>query len=295
MPDKKIAVNNPKKPAKPPSAQPAEAPEQSPATEDAWRFIVNLPRTRIPRRSSLAPAVAERLSEAEMIERLRRFEMFEPLPDAILKKLAKSASIQVYRAGDRLWNQGEPNERVVFIEQGLAKTARRTRGGDSRTFGLYGPGDSMGIYAIWAGMKYPTDAWAMSDGMAVIQLDPLTLLQCAEKQARLSVALMAEISRFTEALVHKIEIVGAGSISERVAALMVMLVDRYGIEVGEGKACLPVYLTLEQIGEIVDSRLETVNRVLVKWKRQGWLTVNTSGYHFLHFDNVRALLPEFPA
>lgn len=285
-------MNNPKKPATPPPAQPTQQPDAVPVPEDAWRYIVNLPRTLVQRRSNAAPITSTPLNEAEMIERLRRFEMFEPLPEAILRNLARTASIRVFRAGERLWNQGEPNECVVFIEQGLARTARRTRGGSNRTFGLYGPGDSMGIYAIWAGMKYPTDAWAMSDGMAVIQIDPVTLLQCAEKQPRLSVALMAEISRFTEALVHKIEIVGARTTSERVAALMVMLVNRYGIEVGEGKACLPIYLTLVQIGEIVDARLETVNRVLGQWKRQGWLKVTANGYHFEHFDQIRALLPE---
>ncbi len=255
------------------------------------KAAVGLPRRLLWRRNRLTPLPAGQPDTQERAERMRRFEIFANLPDPILARLAAEASIQVFRAGEYLWHQGEPNRRVLFIEQGLAKTARRGRGGANRTYGLYGPGDSMGIYAIWAGMKYPTDAVAMSDGMTAVLLDPDTLVGCAEKQPLLAAGLMAEIGRFTEAFIRKIEIVSAGTVPQRVATLMAMLVERYGAEAKDGKARQPIYLTLEQIGEIVDARVETVARVLGTWKRQGWLSIDADGYHFTHFDKVRSLTP----
>lgn len=259
---------------------------------NAQRFTVDLPRRLFLRRNRLAPLPAGQPSREELMARMRRFEMFAKLPDILLSKLAASAGIAVFRAGEYLWRQDEPNRQILFIEQGLAKTARRGRGGANRTYGLYGPGDSMGIYAIWAGMKYPTDAVAMNAGMTAIRLDTDALVQCAEKQPLLSAPLMAEIGRFTEAFIRKIDIVSAGTVPRRMATLMDMLVERYGMA-GEGdSARLPINLTLEHIGEIVDARVETVARVLSRWKRQGWLAVSDDGYHFRHLGKLQSLLPD---
>lgn len=255
-------------------------------------FSVDLPRSLIWRRNRAAPLPTEQPAVEELAARMARFEIFAQLPQELLLQLAGDARIQVFRAGEYLWHQGEANHMVLFIEQGLVKTARRIRQGLTRTYGLYGPGDSMGIYAIWAGMKYPTDAVALNDGMRAIVLQAETLLKYAREQPRLTEPLMEEISRFTESFIRKIEIVSAGTVAQRIATLMLMLVTRYGTESGEGSAHLPIYLTLNHIGEIVDARLETVARILGDWKRQGWLSMDGDGFSFTRFDQVRALLPD---
>lgn len=256
------------------------------------KFAVDLPRSLTWRRNRPAPPPPGQPDAKELAQRMRQFEIFARLPDALLLKLAASASIRVFRAGEYLWHQDEPNNRVLFIERGLAKTSRRIRAGLTRTYGLYGPGDSMGIYAIWAGMKYPTDALALNDGMTAIALSPEALVECAKNQPLLSATLIAEIGRFTESFIRKIEIVSAGTVPQRMAALLLWLLERYGTQSPDGKANLPIYLTLEHIGEIVDARVETVARALGDWKRRSWLTMDGDGFHFERFDLVRALLPE---
>lgn len=255
------------------------------------RFDLDLSRRAFLRRNRLTPLQSGQPDREELISRIQRFEIFEHLPAAILQILASSARIGVFRAGEYLWHQDEPNQRVLFIERGLAKTSRLSPVGVNRTYGLYGPGDSMGIYAIWAGMKYPTDAVAMNDGMTAIILDSLALLKCAEKHPSMATPLMTEFSRFTESFIRKIEIVSAGTVSKRVAMLMLMLAERYGKPTGDSGMHLPLNLTLAQIGEIVDARIETVARLLSRWKLQGWLSVGDDGLHFNRMDKVKSLLP----
>ncbi|MCP5276742.1 MAG: Crp/Fnr family transcriptional regulator [Thiobacillus sp.] len=262
-----------------------------PNTNRKSPFDVDLPHRLFLRRQRAALPPTGQPGREELIERLRKFGMFADLPKDILHKLAASAHVGTFRAGEYLWRQGEANSRVLFINQGLAKTTRQVRGGASRTYGLYGPGDSMGIYAMWAGMTYPTDAVAMTDGMTAIVLSSAALLKCAHRQPRLAAPMMTEIGRFTESFMRKIEIVSAGSVPQRLAVLMDMLVERYGNTSEAHAAHLPIHLTLEQIGEIVDARLETVARVLSRWKRQDWLRVNKDGFHFTRMDKVRSLLP----
>lgn len=255
-------------------------------------FAVDLPRRVFRRIKRHAPLPSGQPGKEELTKRMQRFPLFAELPLRVLAELVSAASVQAFRAGDYIWRHGEPDRRVMFIEQGLVKACRRNRKGVSRTYGLYGPGDSMGIFAIWAGMIYPTDAVAMNDGMMAIFIETDAMLKFAEKYPRLAGLLRVEIGRFADAFIHKIEIVSAGTVPQRLAVLMTLLIERYGVEKKGNKARLPITLTLEQISEIVGVRLETVARILSGWKKEGWLKIDSSGCHFARLDKVRELLPD---
>ncbi|MBE7421886.1 MAG: Crp/Fnr family transcriptional regulator [Zoogloeaceae bacterium] len=262
------------------------------AAETGKDFTVELPRRVFRRIKRHTPLPSGQPGKEELMKRAQRFALFSTLPARVLAELVSAASVQVYRAGEYIWRHNEEDRRVMFIEQGLVKAARRNRQGVSRTYGLYGPGDSMGIFAIWAGMRYPTDAVAMNDGMTAIFIDTDAMLKFAEKYPRLASPLRIEIGRFADAFIHKIEVVSAGAVPQRLAVLMTLLIDRYGVEKKGNKARLPITLTLEQISEIVGVRLETVARILSGWKKQGWLTIDANGCHFTRLDKVRELLPD---
>lgn len=223
---------------------------------------------------------------------MKRFEMFAGLASGTTTALADSAHVWVYNAGEYLWQQGEPNRSVLFIEEGLAVTSRKVREGMQRIYGLHGPNDSMGIYAIWTGLRYPTDAQVLNQDLRVIRLDTDTLLECAKHDPQLISALLTEVSRFTDAFISKIDIVSAGTVTQRIARLVCHLVERYGVRTRGGVPHLPFRLTLEQIGRIVDSRFETVARILGGWKRQGWLSIEDEGFYVPGLDQLTVLLAE---
>lgn len=92
-------------------------------------FVADLPRNLAWRRKRTAYPPPVQPCVEELARRMRRFEIFEHLPNDILLTLAIAASIHEFRAGEYLWRQGEPNRRVLFIEQGLAKTSRKNLAG----------------------------------------------------------------------------------------------------------------------------------------------------------------------
>jgi CRP/FNR family transcriptional regulator len=246
---------------------------------------------RSPTQHRLAPATPE-----DILRRLRQCQLFAGLADAILAPLATHCQVTSFRAGETLWRRDDAADRVLFIETGLAKTARRNSLGVSHTFGLHGPGDSLGIYALWAGMRYPTDAVALSQGMTALVVEASPILAAARRHRALAERMAAEIGRFTEAFIDKIEIVSAGSIEKRIATLMSMLLERFGApraqraDAAPEQARLPIGLTLELVGEIVDARIETVARVFGAWKRAGWLGMDAGGWDFKRLAALRAVL-----
>lgn len=148
----------------------------------------------------------------------------------------------------------------------------------------------MGLYAFWAGMGYITDAVALNDGVNVITFGAGEISRLAEQNPQFSRNLKDEVTRFSQAFIHKIEIISAGTIEQRLAVLLLQLVDRYGVDREGEQVRLPVFLTQAQISEIIDARIETVARSVSQWKRAGWLTLDAHGWHFNCLDKLRGLL-----
>lgn len=170
----------------------------------------------------------------ELAKGLRHFELFEGVPQTVLQMVAAGAQLRTFHQGEFLLQRGDPARTIVLIGSGFVKASRRNRNGASKTYGLLGPGDSMGLYAFWAGMRYPTDAIALVEGVMLIIIDAGEISDLAEQYPRLSRNLNGEVTRFSEAFINKIEIISAGSIEQRLAVLLLQLVGRHGVD-GQGE------------------------------------------------------------
>ena len=243
----------------------------------------------IPIKPGAVTGPALRAEAPTLTERLRRFALFAHLPARAMADIAAATRVLECPPGTWLWRRGDPSLQVLFIERGLASTSRRAREDVDRTYGLYGPGDSMGLHAVWAGMRYPTDAQVLNNPLTALCLETPALVRCAERQPELAEPLMVEVGHFTESFIRKIDIVSAGSVHRSMAMLLAMLIERHGVSTGDNAACLPYKLTLAQIGGIADARIETVARVFSQWKKQGWLAVDSEGFHILELDRLHAL------
>jgi len=241
------------------------------------------------RATAIVPVQSPQIERTELAKRLRHFELFAGVPQAVLRTVAAGAQLRTFRQGEFLWQRGDPARTIVLIGSGLVKASRRNRNGASKTYGVFGPGDSLGLYAFWAGMRYPTDAIALNEGVILIIIDAGEISDLAEQYPQLSRNLTGEVTRFSEAFIDKIEIISAGSIEQRLAVLLLQLVGRYGVDGRGEQARLPVFLTLVQISEIIDARIETVARALGRWKRAGWLIIDAHGWHFSRLDKLREL------
>ncbi|HUW37092.1 MAG TPA: Crp/Fnr family transcriptional regulator [Rhodocyclaceae bacterium] len=247
-------------------------------------------RARFVSGSRLRPLPLVQPEKGELVRTMRRFELFSKLPLKALRELASATTVRLYRRGEFLWRRDDKVKDIVLLDSGFVKAARRDRNGASKTYGLYGPGDCLGLFATFAGMKHSIDAVALNEGLKAICIDAAVLLKFAETSPLLSSNLHGQLTRFTEALIKKIEIISAGTMPQRLAVLMLQLIERYGIDRKDDRVHLPISLTLEQLSEIIDARLETVARVLGDWKRAGWLSIDATGCHFSHLDKIRELL-----
>jgi CRP-like cAMP-binding protein len=93
----------------------------------------------------------------------------------------------------------------------------------------------------------------------------------------------------TDILRAKIDIVSAGSVPARIAALVLYLVERFGESRDAQNAHAGIDLTREQIGHIVGARPETVIRIMSRWHKAGWLDSTRAGMAVHRLDMIRRM------
>jgi CRP-like cAMP-binding protein len=106
----------------------------------------------------------------------------------------------------------------------------------------------------------------------------------------MAMAIRDELTRFSSAFIAKIEIISAGMVPQRLAALMLYLVDRYGAGRKDFQARVPFSIPRDELGNIVGAREETVVRTLTAWKRSGWLETRADGFHVRRVDKLREMV-----
>lgn len=188
--------------------------------------------------------------------------------DALLRLSAEGGE-HAFDAGTLLWHAGDAAVRFAVILRGIVAIRRVTAAGDTVVLGLFGLGDVIGLSAALAHAPFPAEAVALGPvGVRWIPAAPLAAALSSSPSLREAVdrALLAH----TDALRDKIDIVSAGTVPRRLAALFLHLARRFGVPSETGSVTIEMGLTREQIGQLVSARTETVVRVLGRWQRAGW-------------------------
>jgi CRP/FNR family transcriptional regulator, nitrogen oxide reductase regulator len=80
-------------------------------------------------------------------------------------------------------------------------------------------------------------------------------------------------------LMHtKVDILAAGTVPQRLAALFLDLAERFGDEDGEGTHYVPLALSRSHIASYIGARVETVIRCCSAWQKRGVLSTDRNGF-----------------
>jgi CRP-like cAMP-binding protein len=110
------------------------------------------------------------------------------------------------------------------------------------------------------------------------------------EHAPLALAVNRALLAHTAALRAKIDIVSAGSVPRRLAALTLYLIERFGKPTTQGSTAIEVSLTREQIAQLVSARVETVIRIMSRWQKAGWLVTMRHGLEVTRVDMLKRIL-----
>lgn len=224
------------------------------------------------------------------VERMVALELFSTLGSGDLARLARGARHRRLASGEPLWLTGERAAHFAVIEAGIVEIRQTTPTGDGVVVGLFRTGEAVGLAAVLEHGLFPADAIAIGGAVEVLSIRGDVLQEALETSVTVGLAVNRALLQHTAALRAKIDIVSAGSVPRRLAALMIYLIERFGRPVGAEAVAVEVNLTREEISQLVSARVETVIRILSRWHKAGWLTSRPGALEITRADMLRRIL-----
>jgi CRP/FNR family transcriptional regulator, nitrogen oxide reductase regulator len=241
-----------------------------------------------PRRAAV-PARPRSAADAP-IDRLAAMPLFSELGADDLARLAHGARLRLFASGEPLWFAGERAAHFAIIETGVVQIRQMTPTGEGVVVGLFRAGEAIGLSAALEHGIFPADALAIGGQVEVLWLRADTLDAALRGSAAIGMAINRALLQHTAALRAKIDIVSAGSVPRRLAALMSYLIERFGHPADADAIAVGVNLNREEIAQLVSARVETVIRILSRWQKAGWLATRAGGFEIMRTDMLQRIL-----
>jgi CRP/FNR family transcriptional regulator, nitrogen oxide reductase regulator len=212
-----------------------------------------------------------------LLTSLRVAPVFSGVGDARIEELARTARRRVIGRGESFFRSGGAPELVVVVTRGLVKMVRPTPEGDV-ILGVFGPRDTIGLIAVLHRCTYPADAVALTDEAEAICISASHLMEAMAQDPTLAVSAGRSLAYHACVLQLKIDVITAGHVPQRIAALLVNLAERFGDELEDGTTLLPIVLSRTELSRLVGARVETTIRVLSSWQKRGLVTTSEDGF-----------------
>ena len=167
-----------------------------------------------------------------------------------------------FKAGDTLQSTGDTAPSVMTLRAGIVKLVRGTIDGRQRIVRVLRTGDVIGQEAIVGG-RYENDAVALTD-VKVCRIPIAVIQHLIENTPRLHQRLMEKWHRSLQDADDWLADLNFGSARQRVAGLVRKMR-------ASGDASVVTLFSREDMGAMLDLKLETVSRTVNAFVREGML------------------------
>jgi CRP-like cAMP-binding protein len=218
------------------------------------------------------PADKSAAVKSDVAQLLGAHPVFGELSAAQLARLCTYARGRSVARGVTVFEKGDVGDALYAIRGGMVKITSTLPDGRQSVFNLLGDGEIFGEIALLDGQARTADAIAMTkcDLVVIDRRDFLRFLQEEPKAALRLIEFLCGRLRFATG--HFEEQIALG-IPGRLARTLLRLAK--GARAGaRGRA---IAATQQELGEIVGTTRETINKQLRAWEAQGWVTLARGG------------------
>ena len=207
-----------------------------------------------------------KLTSRQMANAVRGAAMFSALTETEMAELLRVCPVRNIKAGGRIFSPSQAADSFYVILAGKVKVYKLSPRGDEQILHLYGPGQTFGEAAMWARVRYPAFAGAVTDA-AVLSVGQRALKNLAARNAELMLGMLAGMSAKLREFNQLIGQLSLQDVPARLAGALLELPARVGtntVVLGHTKRELAA-----QIGAVP----ETLSRALKKLRSMGLIEV----------------------
>ncbi len=188
--------------------------------------------------------------------------------------------------GTHLYRMSDPFTNLYAVRLGHFKTYQVNAGGEQQVTGFQMAGELLGMDAISTEI-HQCDAVALEDS-EVCEIPFLRLEELFVKVPSLlrhfHRIMSSEITREQSAML----LLGNMRADSRLAAFLVNLSTRYASR-GYSSTCFQLRMSREEIGNYLGLTIESISRLLSKFKKSGWIRVDNREIELLDLPGLRVL------
>lgn len=218
-------------------------------------------------------------------DRLLHVPLFRHLPAPALDELSQNLRLRHFGPGDTVFYEGDPGTSLCVIQSGRIKLSLISTSGREVIIDLLGPGDVFGELALLDGEPRSADAVA-TEGTDLLLLQQQDFLQFLEEHPRLTIALLAELSRRLRRDTQLIQDAAFLDVPARLARVILRLAEPQG----DAHVRATPRLTQTNLAGLVGTTRETLNKFLGMYQDDGWIRLERGRIFVLNEDALKSRL-----
>ena len=201
---------------------------------------------------------------------------------AELRQLNRISTAVKLEPGGTVFYEGDDSTYLFNVVRGSIRLSKLLPDGRRQVTGFLFPGDFLGL-SIAGVYPYTAEALAATE---LCRFERASLTRLLDSFPKLEHQLLSLASNELAQAQDHIMVLGRKTATERVASVLLKLVDRIGRK-ANGGCSLDLPMTRSDLADYTGLTTETVSRTLSQLKKQG--VINTSGVRDLRIPRVEAL------
>jgi CRP/FNR family cyclic AMP-dependent transcriptional regulator len=194
---------------------------------------------------------------------LKRHFLFGGLGDGEIAELLAHAQVKHYDAGDEIFAKGSPGQSTMAVLRGAVKISSQSPEGKEIFLDIINAGEFFGEIAMLDGRERTADATAV-DECELLVLYRRDFLPFLERRPDICIMLIETLCKRVRQTGEQVEDAVFGNLGSRVAKVLLRLAQE------GGRSKTPVLrVTQQELGSMVGSARESVNRHLHVWQAAG--------------------------
>jgi len=220
--------------------------------------------------------------EKDKFTALGGIKLFEGLPAAQLKSLADIAQLKGCKAGEVLFEAGQPGTHFFAVVSGKVRVYRSSLSGKEQILSVFTAGESFAEVPVFEGKTYPASAQALEDSL-LLTIPRKGFVELLRREPELALGVMALLSSRLRAFVGQIAQLSLKEVPERLAGYLLLL------RAAQGSDEVALDLPKGQIASYLGTIPETLSRAIKKLSEQGLIEVAGSRVSVLDPKGLAAL------
>jgi CRP/FNR family transcriptional regulator, cyclic AMP receptor protein len=200
---------------------------------------------------------------------LERDWLLGKLTASEIDALVNYSRVEHFAEGDEIFAKGSPGHSLMAVLQGTVRISSISLAGKEIVFNEINHGEVFGEIALLDGGDRSGDATAVTD-CELLVIHRRDLLPMLENHADICLMLIKILCRRLRRTSEQVEDVLFRHLESRIAKALLQLAEHRDQPDLNGRP-LDLHLSQRELGNLVGSSRESVNKQLQIWQRRGWI------------------------